>query len=168
MQSAEPGASFSTSRLRPAIVAPVATVLFVGLVPREFDYSRQLAGMLFANFLCLLCLAVAVRAWILVLRPRAELRLTASGLTMTHGRRALTAPWAAVTQIRIDQRSRRPWVVVWLDPAFAAEVPVPRRPDGSYRVLPIGRGRSKTRRIQHIGRLRAAIMGFGGRYLDPV
>jgi hypothetical protein len=35
-------------------------------------------------------------------------------------------------------------------------------------VLPVAHGRSNEKRIQQLSQLRAAIMGYGGRYLDPV
>jgi hypothetical protein len=168
-QVQELGAIFRTSRVRAAIWAPIATFFVVGFFPRDLDYSQGAAWDVFFNLLCLLFLVLAVRAWIAVLRPRAELRLASDGLTIKRGHRELTAPWAAVGQIRIDWHSKRPWVLVWLDATFTPdEVPVPRRPDGSYHVLPIGAGRSTKKRTEQLNQLRTAVMGYGGRYMDPI
>lgn len=119
-------ATFSTSRRRSAFVAPIATLLVVGFAPRDFDFSRYPVLSVVFDLLFVALVVIAVRAWIGVVRPQAELRMTAE------------------------------------------QVPVPRRPNGSFRVLPIGRGRTTTRRLQDLGRFSAAVMGFGGRYLDPV
>ncbi|TCO47692.1 hypothetical protein EV646_105246 [Kribbella antiqua] len=62
---------------------------------------------------------------------------------------------------------RRPWLVAWLDPAQTpADVPARRRGDGAYLFFPIAHGQSVPKRQRQVGELRAAIMGFGRRYLD--
>jgi eukaryotic-like serine/threonine-protein kinase len=161
-------ATFTTTRKRPIVVAVITTLLFLGLVPRDFDYEApSLAGELFANFLCLLCLFLAVRSWHRVLRRPVELRLTPSGLTVKRGGADLTVPWIAVGRIRIDGDIRRPWVVAWLDPTQSpVDVPARRRRDGAYKLFPVAHGQSVNKRTKKLVELRAAIMGYGRRYLD--
>lgn len=161
-------ATFSTSRRRPVIIASIATLLAVVFVPQEFDFSRDLVWKVGFDLLFVWFLVVAVRAWIAAFRPQAELRMTAEGLAMKYGRRELTVPWAAVGQFRIDEQKKTRWVVVWLNPSVPVDqVPVPRQPNGGFRVLPIGRGRSTTQGTQDLGRFRSAAMGFSGHYLYP-
>ncbi|HWD78849.1 MAG TPA: hypothetical protein VG497_08205 [Kribbella sp.] len=160
-------AKFSASRVRSAIAAPIATLLAVGLVPRDLDFSEYPALTVILDLLFLLFLYVAVRTWIVVFRGPFNLRLAAGGMTMRRGRRETTLPWAEVALVRIVWKSKIPWVVVWLDEAVPADqVPVRPERDGSYRVLPIGRGRSVKRRMKQAARFRAEIMGYGGRYID--
>ena len=162
-------ATFTTSRTRSAIVAPITSLLFLGLVPRDLDYGQYPGAKLFVNFLCLTCLIFAVRAWRVVLRRKTELQLTPGGLTVRRSEAELSVPWAAVGQIRIDWDKNRPWVVAWLDSTITPDqVPASRRPDGSYRLFEIGQGRSTGKRVRDVERIRAAIMGYGGRYLDPL
>ncbi len=162
-------AKFSASRVRSAIAAPIATLLAVGLVPRDFDFSKYPALIVIIDLMFLLFLYVAVRTWIVVFRGPVNLRLAQTGLTMRRGRREVTLPWAEVTLVRIVWKSKIPWVVVWLDQAVPSDqVPVRPEKDGSYRVLPIGRGRSVRRRMKQSARFRAEIMAYAGRYIDAI
>jgi hypothetical protein len=165
------GATFTTQRRRPAIVAVVATLVFLALAPRgdfeQYKNLRYLPGYLVVNVLCLICLFLAVRGWKRALRRPIELRLTPTGLTVKRGDQELAVPWNAVSQVRIDGDSRRPWLVAWLDPNLtSADVPATRRGDGGYKVFPIAHGLSVKKRQKQVGELRAALMGFGRRYLD--
>jgi hypothetical protein len=162
------GATFTTTRTRPAVVAVIMTLFALALVPHEFSYTRQTLGAaLFVHGLCLLCLLVAIRSWRMVLRPPAELRFTPTSLTLRRGDRELTVPWTAVGQIRIDGDVRRPWVVAWLDPTQSpTDIPASRRRDGAYRLFPVAHGQSVKKRGRKLRELRAAIMGYGRRYLD--
>jgi hypothetical protein len=138
------------------------------VVTDDFKYGDLAAAELFVNLLELLLLFGAVRAWPLVLRRPVELRMTPSDLAVKRGDRELTVPWAAVGEIRIDGDGRRPWVVAWLDPTLSPDqVPASRRRDNSYRLLPMAHGRSVKKRNQQIAEIRAAITGYGRRYLDP-
>jgi hypothetical protein len=93
--------------------------------------------------------------------------LTPTALTLKRGGSDLTVPWAAVGQIRIDGDIRRPWVVALLDPTQSpGDVPAPRRRDGTYKLFPIAHGQSVKKRTKKLVELRAAIMGYGRRYLD--
>ncbi|HEY3562288.1 MAG TPA: hypothetical protein VGL05_32695 [Kribbella sp.] len=160
-------ARFRTSHWRSAVVAPIATVLAVGFVPRDLDFSRYPVLVAIIDLMFVLFLVGAVRAWIVLVRGRTELRLTADGVTMKRGRRELSLPWVAVGKLRVEWKSKTPWVVAWLDSTVEPEqVPVPRRKDGGYRVLPIGRGRSMKRRLRQLGEFRAASMAYNGRYID--
>ena len=162
-------AKFSASRVRSAIAAPIATLLALGFVPRDFDLGEYPALTVILDLMFVVFLYVAVRSWIVVFRGPVNLRLAADGMTMRRGRRELTLPWAEVSLVRIVWKSKIPWVVVWLDRAVPAEqVPVRPGPDGSYRVLPIGRGRSVKRRMKQAARFRAASMAYGGRYIDVI
>jgi hypothetical protein len=118
------------------------------------------------DLLCLVCLVLAVRSWRLVLRPPAELRLTPVALTVRRGDRELTVPWNAVGQIRIEGDLRRPWVVAWLQ--SPVDAPVSRRRDGAYKLFPVAHGQSVKKRGQKLKEVRAAIMGYGRRYLDEI
>lgn len=160
-------AKFSTSRLRAAIAAPIATLLAALLAPRNLDFGRYPALTVIVDLFFLLFLALAVRAWIVVLRGPVNVRLAAEGMTMRRGRREVTLAWVEVGLVRIVWQKKTPWVVVWLDDAVPAErILVSRQQDGSYRVLPIGRGRSMRSRLKQIGRFRSEIMGYAGRYVD--
>ncbi|NUR96895.1 MAG: hypothetical protein HOV67_16740 [Kribbellaceae bacterium] len=160
-------AKFSASRVRSAIAAPIATLLAVGFVPRDLDFSVYPVLTVILDLMFLVFVYVAVRTWIVVFRGPVQLRLAAGGMTMRRGRREVTLPWADVSLVRIVWKSKVPWVVVWLDQAVPTEqVPVRVERDGSYRMLPIGRGRSVKRRMKQAARFRAEIMGYGGRYID--
>ncbi|MFF0338721.1 hypothetical protein [Kribbella sp. NPDC004875] len=166
-QVEELSATFSTSRVRAIIWAPIATFLVVGFSPRDLKYEHPVWDVFF-NLVCLLFLVLAVRAWIAVLRPRFELRLASDALTIKRGRRKLIAPWQSVGRVRVEWHSKVPWVVVWLDATVTPDdVPVRRREDGSYWVLPVGLGRSTRKRTKQLEQFRTAVMGCGGRYLDP-
>jgi hypothetical protein len=163
----EVGATFTTGRTRPAVVAVIMTLFTLALVPQDFSYTREtLAAALFVHFLCLLCLFLAVRRWRLVLRPPSMLRLSPAGLTVRRGDRELTMPWNAVSQIRIEGDVRRPWVVAWVQ--GLDDVPASRRRDGAYKLFPVAHGQSVTKRGRRMRELREAIMVHGRRYLDDL
>ena len=164
----EVGATFTTRRTRPAIVAVIMTLLGLSLVPHEFSYDRQTIAIdLFLHAVCLLFLFLAVRSWRRVLRRPVELKLTPAALTVRRGDSELSVPWAAVGQIRIDGDFRWPWVVAWLDPAQTpADVPASRRRDGAYKLFPVEHGQSVKKRGKKLIELRGAIMAYGRRYLD--
>ncbi|HET6739730.1 MAG TPA: PH domain-containing protein [Kribbella sp.] len=160
-------ARFRTSLLRSVVVAPVASFLTYGFAPRQVSLDPYPVLTVIFDVMCVLFLVAAVRAWIVLLRGRSELRLTGEGLTIRRGRRELSLPWDSVGKVRVDWQSKTPWVVVWLHSSVAPEqVPVPRRSDGSYRVLPIGRGRSMKSRLRQLGEFRSAGMAYAGRYVD--
>jgi len=167
-QQLDVGATFTTTRKRPAVVAIIATLFFLVLVPHHYSYAMdQLVAELMMNFLSLLCLFLAVRGWRLVLRRPYELRMLPTGLTVSRGGRELTVPWNAVGQIRIEGDVRRPWVVGWLEPSQTpADLPAARRRDGAYKLFPVGHGQSVKKRGQLREELRSAIMVYGRRYLD--
>lgn len=162
------GASFTTTRTRPTVVAVITTLVGLALVPHDLSYTRDtLTIELVLHILCVVSLVFAVRSWRVVLRRPAELRLTPTTLTLRRGDRELSVPWSAVGQIRIDGDARWPWVVAWLDPAHSpADVPAPRRNDGAFKLFPIAHGRSVKQRWRELKDVRAAITGYGRRYLD--
>jgi hypothetical protein len=167
-QPLEVGATFTTTRTRPTVVAVITTLLFLVLAVHDYNYRDYPAGEVSINLACLLLLIPAVRAWLRVLRRPVELRLTPAELTMKRGDRELTIPWMTVGQIRIEGDVRRPWVVVWLDPAQTlAGVPASRRRDGAYKIFPVAHGQPMKKRTTQLGQLRGAIVGYGRRYLDP-
>jgi hypothetical protein len=149
------------------VVAVIMSLFALALAPREFSFEREtLPAELLVDLLCLVCLVLAVRSWRLVLRPPAELRLTPVALTVRRGDRELTVPWNAVGQIRIEGDLRRPWVVAWLQ--SPVDAPVSRRRDGAYKLFPVAHGQSVKKRGQKLKEVRAAIMGYGRRYLDEI
>jgi hypothetical protein len=162
------GASFTTTRTRATVVAVITTLVGLALVPHDLSYSQETLKIeLFLHIVCLVCLVVAVRSWRVVFRPLAELRLTPTTLTVRRGARELSVPWNAVGQIRIDGDASRPWVVAWLDPLQSpADVPASRRNDGAYKLFPVAHGRSVKHRWRELKDVRAAITGYGRRYLD--
>ncbi|MFI6680177.1 hypothetical protein [Kribbella sp. NPDC050470] len=164
------GASFTTTRRRPVVVGVITALLAYALLPRGFSYDRETFEVaLFLNLVGLVCLVTAVRSWRLVLRRPAELRLTPAGLTVKRSGHELSVPWHAVGQIRIDGDLRRPWVVAWFDPGQEPSgVPAARRRDGAYLLFPVGHGQSVVRRGQKLRELRAAIIGYGRRWVDEV
>jgi hypothetical protein len=167
-QQLDIGATFTTTRTRPTVVAVITTLLFLVLAVHDYNYRDYPAGEVLVNLVCLVLLIPAVRAWLCVVRRPVELRLTPAELTIHRGDRELSLPWDAIGQIRIEGDLRRPWVVAWLHPTQdRTEVPASRRRDGAYKLFPIGHGQSVKKRGQKVGELRAAIMGYGRRYLDP-
>jgi hypothetical protein len=147
------------------------TLLSFGLSPRPHDLAEldldRLPTILLLNVLCVLCLLLAVRSWFLVIRRPVELRLTATDLTVKRGGRELTVPWAAVGHIRVGGDFRWPWMVAYLDPTVSPEqVPASRGRDGAYKLFPVGHGLSAKKRGPKLRELRAAVMGYGRRFLD--
>ena len=71
------GASFTTTRTRPAVVAVITTLVGLALVPHDLSYTRETLKIeLFLHILCVVSLVSGVRSWRVVLRRPAELRLT--------------------------------------------------------------------------------------------
>jgi hypothetical protein len=122
---------------------------------------------LFNNLVQLLLLIAAVRAWPLAARRPSQLRLTPTGLTVKRADRELTIPWPAIGVLYIDGHYSRPWVVAHLDPSINPDqVPASRRSDGSYRLFPIGHGRTAKKRLAQGAELQQALKGFGRRWVE--
>ena len=153
------GATFTTTRARPIIVAVISTLLLLVLAVHDYNYRDYPAAEVFVNVVCLVLLIPAVRSWLCVVRRPVELRLTPAEVSIQRGGRELSLPWNAIGQIRIEGDLRRPWVVAWLHPLQdRTDVPASRRRDGAYKLLPIGHGQSVKQRGQTVGEHRAAIM----------
>jgi hypothetical protein len=169
-QQVDSGTSFTTKRRRAAVVAVITTLLVVVVFqPWRLNFDDYPVFQTIFLILAAVCLRFAVRAWTRVLRGRGELRMTPADLTVTRRGRQLTIPWSDVADIRIDGKPKAPWVLARLAPTVdRAAVPASRRRDGTYRLFPVGHGQSKKERLKTREQLRAAIMGCGRRYLDPV
>jgi hypothetical protein len=129
-QQLDIGATFTTTRTRPTVVAVITAVLFLVLAVHDYNYRDYPAGEVLVNLVCLVLLIPAVRAWLCVVRRPVELRLTPAELTIHRGDRELSLPWDAIGQIRIEGDLRRPWVG-GLAPSHAG-------PDRGPRVAPAG------------------------------
>ncbi|WP_329005051.1 hypothetical protein OHA18_16880 [Kribbella sp. NBC_00709] len=161
--------TFRTGRVRPLVVAVIATLLTVALVPWQPDFGEYPVTEAILAVLAATCLFFAVRSWRAVLRGPIGLRMTPAELTVTRRGREVNIPWLEVADIRIDGGPKRSWVVAHLTPAIdPADVPVSRRRDGSYLLFPVAHGRSGKRRAKSRRQLRDAIQLNGLRYLDVV
>jgi hypothetical protein len=167
-QQPDVSATFTTKRTRPIVIAAICTPLFLmHVLTDDFSYDVYPKSELFGNLVELLLLIAAVRAWPLVVRRPSELRLTPTSLTVKRGDRELTVPWPAVGHIYLHGHYSRPWVVAWLDPSINPDqVPVSRRKDGSYRLFPIGHGRTTKARNAQGAAVQQALKGFGRRWVE--
>ncbi|MEV5961628.1 hypothetical protein AB0L70_07685 [Kribbella sp. NPDC051952] len=171
-QQLDVGATFTTTRTRPAVLAGITTFFFLWMVATDnFAYgdtwTAERTAELFVNLIELLLLLAAVRPWILVLRRPTELRLTPAALAIRRGGRELSIPWGLVNEIRMGGGHRRPWVVAQVDPSVAGiQLLGSRRRDGSHRIFPIAHGRSVKKRNAQIVAVRGAIMEFGRRWIE--
>jgi hypothetical protein len=169
-QQLDVGATFTTTRTRPAVLAVITSLLAYVLAPRPQDFDlAHLPLLMILSVLSLLCLLTAVRSWFLVIRRPVELRVTPTNLTVKRGGHELTVPWAGVGHIRVGGDFRWPWVVAYLDPTLGPDqVPASRGRDGAYKLFPVGHGLSAKKRGRRLRELRAAIMGSSRRYLDEI
>ncbi len=165
-QPSPAGATFKTSRTRPAIIAAITTVLYFGLQAPELK-AQYPAAVAFLGLGALISLYVAVRNWIHVLRRRVVLRLSPHGLTIERGYKQATVPWSAITRLRVGGHVRRPWLIAWLEPPYVSTLPAPRRQHhGGLRIYPIAHGATVNRRIRQVDELRAALNWYAGRLHD--
>src|SRR3954447_21174543 len=162
------GASFATSRTRPAALGVSATLLFLGLIPQ--DPQLQALHPVISTFLGLISLTFlyfALRQWILVLRPRVVLRLSPQGLTVERAYRQATIPWTAVTRLHVAGDPKGPWLIAWLEPPYQNQLPVSRRNHhGGRRIYPIAHGATTNRRRTQLAELRAALNWYAGHRYD--
>ncbi|MEV6287151.1 serine/threonine-protein kinase [Kribbella sp. NPDC051770] len=163
------GSTFRTSRTWSVLMtlwllAFTSTTGYLSSYAAEVGFHGQ---ALFWWLLSLIGLAVlAFRVPFLFART-VRLVVNADGLTATRSGRTGSVPWSAVSRIRLVGRPRRVWLVVWLDPARAAELPAsPHRFHGGHRVFPVAHGATSRRRLRQIGELRAALNWYAGRLFD--
>ena len=160
------GATFTTTRTRPVIIAVLATLLAAGFWPREAA-APDPAAALFGAFVSLVSLFFAIRHWRLVLRRRVVLNLSPVGLTLTRGYHQAAVPWSAVTRIRIVGDVRRPWLVAWLDAQHQSTLPTPkRRHHGGQKIYPVAHERPVKRRNHQVNELQAALNWYAGHLHD--
>ncbi|WP_433164708.1 protein kinase domain-containing protein [Kribbella sp. CA-247076] len=158
------GATFTTTRTRPAIIATLTTFLVIGFWPRQTTPPDPVAATI-SGLVALISLYFAIRHWRLVLRRRVVLHLSPGGLTITRAYQQATVPWSAVTRLRIVGDVRRPWLVAWLD--HGATLPAPgRRHHGGYKLYPVAHERPVKRRTQQLNELQAALNWYAGHLHD--
>ncbi|MFF0338719.1 serine/threonine-protein kinase [Kribbella sp. NPDC004875] len=162
------GASFVTSRARPAVFAAITSFLGLAFIPG--DPRIQALHPVLSTLSALVSLAFgyfAVRHWILVLRPKVVLRLSPQGLTVTRAYREATIPWYGVTRIRVSGDVKRPWLIAWLEPPYQNKLPVShRRHHGALRIYPIAHGATHHRQLTQTNELRAALNWYAGPHHD--
>jgi serine/threonine protein kinase len=161
------GASFATSRTRPAIFAAITTFAGLGFIPSDPRVQAQPALATLYGLVSLTFGYFAVRHWILVLRPKVTLRLSPQGLTVNRAYREAIIPWYGVTRLHVGGDAKRPWLIAWLEPPYQNQLPVShRRHHGGLRIYPIAHGATRTRRQTQVNELRAALNWYAGRIHD--
>ncbi|MFI5691958.1 serine/threonine-protein kinase [Kribbella sp. NPDC051586] len=162
------GATFATSRMRPAVFAAITTFFCLAFVPGDPQLQAlhpalsTLSGLVSLTFLYF-----AIRHWILALRPKVVLRLSPQGLTIDRAYREATVPWSGVIRIRVGGDSKRPWLIAWLEPPYQNQLPVSnRRHHGGLRIYPVAHGAPQTRRQTQVNELRAALNWYAGHRHD--
>ena len=157
------GASFVTSRARPAVFAAIATSVGLGFIPSDPRVQAHPALATFYGLVSLTFGYIAIRHWVLVLRPKVVLRLSPQGLTINRAYREATIPWYGVTRLHVGGDSKRPWLIAWLEPQYQNQLPVSRRRHhGGLRIYPIAHGATHARRQTQVNELRAALNWYAG------
>ncbi|MET9318332.1 protein kinase [Kribbella sp. NPDC003505] len=161
------GATFATSRMRPGVFAALATIGWLVFIPAD-PQVKAIHPVLstLSALISLTFLYVAVRHWILVLRPKVVLRLSPDGLSVTRRRRHATVPWSGITRLRVGGDMKRPWLDAWLELPYQRQLPVDRRHNGGLRIYPIAHGASQNSRRTQVNELRAALNWYAARIHD--
>lgn len=158
------GAMFRTTRMRPAVLAVVSTLLLFAIYPSDprFRYLHPYLTPLLV-LASVFVLVYAVRCWYLTFRRQVELHLSPHGLTVVRGARQATVPWSGVTRLRVGGDRKRPWLIAWLEPQYQWALPVPVRPyHGGLKIYPIAHGGTDKRRTRQVDELRAALNWYAG------
>ncbi|MET9269771.1 serine/threonine-protein kinase [Kribbella sp. NPDC003557] len=161
------GATFTTSRRRPGVLAALTTFGWLAFIPAD-PQVKALHPVLstLSALISLTFLYFAVRHWLLVLRPKVVVRLSPDGLTVTRRRRQATVPWSGVTRLRIGGDMKRPWLDAWLESPHQNQLPIARRHNGGLRIYPIAHGASQNSRRTQVNELRAALNWYAARIHD--
>ena len=158
------GATFATTRTRPAIIAVITTLLAAICMPRETP-APDPSGVVIGSIATAISLFFAIRHWRLVLRRRVVLHLSPEGLAITRGYQQAAVPWSSVTRIRIVGDIRRPWLVAWLN--HEAALPTPTRlHHGGRKLYPVAHENAVRRRTNQLNELQAALNWYAGRLHD--
>lgn len=161
------GASFATSRARPAVFAAITTFVGLGFIPSDPRVQAHPALATLYGLISLTAFYFAIRHWILVLRPKVVLRLSPQGLTVIRAYREATIPWYGVSRLHVGGDSKRPWLIAWLEPPYQNQLPVShRRHHGGLRIYPIAHGATHTHRRTQVNELRAALNWYAGHLHD--
>lgn len=161
------GASFATSRVRPAVFAAITTFVALAFIPSDPRVQAHPALATLYGLVSLTFWYFAIRHWILVLRPKVVLRLSPQGLTVNRAYREATIPWRGVTRLHVGGDAKHPWLIAWLEPPYQNQLPVShRRHHGGLRIYPIAHGATRTRRQTQVNELRAALNWYAGRIHD--
>jgi eukaryotic-like serine/threonine-protein kinase len=163
------GPTFTTSRTY-SILMSLWLLTFTVMTGWFSSYSAEMG---FGGQALVCWLISLVGLWFLAFRipflfgRKVRLVVNADGLTAIRAGRTGFIPWSGVSRIRLVGHSRRVWLVVWLDPARAADLPAsPRRFHGGHRVFPVAHGATSRRRLRQIGELRSALTWYAGRLFD--
>ena len=158
------GATFTTTRTRPAIIAVITTLLAAICMPRETP-TPDPSGVVIGSIATAISLYFAIRNWRLVLRRRVVLHLSPEGLAITRGYQQAAIPWSSVTRIRIVGDIRRPWLVAWLNHDVTLPTPA-RLHHGGRKLYPVAHERSGRRRTNQLNELQAALNWYAGHLHD--
>ncbi|WP_432944158.1 hypothetical protein ACQPXM_02130 [Kribbella sp. CA-253562] len=163
------GPTFTTSRTWSVLMTLWLTLFTVSM--GLFSNSSARMGYEGQALVCWLISLVGLRmlAWRLpfLFSRKVRLVVSADGLTTTRAGRTGSVPWSSVSRIRLVGHGRRIWLVVWIDPARAGELPASRRRfHGGHRIFPVAQGSTNRRRIRQLGELRAALTWYAGRLFD--
>ncbi|MFI7060414.1 protein kinase [Kribbella sp. NPDC050124] len=163
---ARTGATFSTTRTRPVVIALLTTLLVLGFWPRQ-SAAQDPAAAVIGTTVSAISLYFAVRSWRLVVRRRVVLRLTPEGLSVERGYQQAAVPWSAVTRLRLVGDLKRPWLIAWLDAAHQSTLPTPRRRHhGGVKLYPVAHERTAKHRAHQLNELQAALNWYAGRLHD--
>jgi serine/threonine protein kinase len=163
------GPTFKTSRTWSVLMTLWLTFFTVSI--GWFSNSSARMGYDGQALVCWLISLVGL--WMLAWRlpflfsRKVRLVVSADGLTTTRAGRTGSIPWSSVSRIRLVGHGRRIWLVVWIDPARAGDLPASRRRfHGGHRIFPVAQGSTNRRRIRQLGELRAALTWYAGRLFD--
>ncbi|GAA1356540.1 serine/threonine-protein kinase [Saccharothrix algeriensis] len=113
---------------------------------------------------------IGVRLLVGVLRSPLAVDIGPDGITLSSGERQRRLPWYAISRVKVEGPSSRPWVVVWLVGAAKAPETLGRgsfQPHkGGLRVYPISHERYRKRRDRDVAELRSALAWYGPSVYD--
>jgi eukaryotic-like serine/threonine-protein kinase len=165
-------ATFRTSRLSALLLggaSAVGSLVCASISRGQADVGAN--GSSFAFFVAFVLLGMSAARPLLVLaRPKRWVEVSGDGLTLGRGMRRRVLPWSDLARVRVVERNRRPWLVVWLsrpEPhrrSMAVEYP---QEHGGFRVFPVGHERRRPARDREVRELRAALGWYGRSAYDP-
>jgi hypothetical protein len=165
-------ATFRTSRLSALLLggaSAIGSLVCAAISGGDAEVGARGTSVAFFVAFVLLGLSAARPLWALV-RPRRWLEVSGDGLTLGRGMHRRALRWSDLARVRVVERNRRPWLVVWLNQpeshrrAMAVEYP---QEHGGFRVFPVGHERRRPARDREVRELRAALGWYGRSAYDP-